>query len=202
MAEKQIAYRTSIKELHELALVEGNEWQPSFLERGNRKISKVNIMGVVVSPEIERQGITIDDGTGSIRAINFNREPKKIVVGQTITVIGRIRTHNGERYISSEIMINSSENMLRLRKLELEKERMTRNETTESIEEEELVDNESCSAAIEIRKLIKEIDTGNGADIEDVSRKSNIAETEGIIRNMLQAGEIFEIRPGKLKVLE
>ncbi|MBI2134051.1 hypothetical protein HYU11_05195, partial [Candidatus Woesearchaeota archaeon] len=65
-----------------------------------------------------------------------------------------------------------------------------------------LVDNESCSAAIEIRKLIKEIDTGNGADIEDVSRKSNIAETEGIIRNMLQAGEIFEIRPGKLKVLE
>ncbi|MBI2134050.1 OB-fold nucleic acid binding domain-containing protein, partial [Candidatus Woesearchaeota archaeon] len=111
MAEKQIAYRTSIKELHELALVEGNEWQPSFLERGNRKISKVNIMGVVVSPEIERQGITIDDGTGSIRAINFNREPKKIVVGQTITVIGRIRTHNGERYISSEIMINSSENM-------------------------------------------------------------------------------------------
>ena len=41
-----------------------------------------------------------------------------------------------------------------------------------------------------------------GIDIDEVIKKSNINGSEAIIINLLKEGDIFEIRPGKLKVLE
>ncbi len=204
--KKQVAYRASIKDLLTGTLNEGDEWQPSFIEHGKNKISKVNLIGVVVSKDDDRQGIMIDDGTASIRVINFGTQDlTQFEPGQVLTVIGRIRTYSGERYISSEIVAKTNEKIMKLRKLELEKESLLAGESEEAIDEEVMIGEDEYSRALEIRNLIREIDaknSGNGADIEEITAKSKVQKTEDVINDLLQAGEIFEIRPGKFKVLE
>ena len=50
--------------------------------------------------------------------------------------------------------------------------------------------------------LIKKLDKSYGANIEDVIEESGIANCEDIIEALLNEGEIFEVKPGHLKVLE
>lgn len=52
-----------------------------------------------------------------------------------------------------------------------------------------------------VREIIKELDSGDGADIDEIVLKSEIDETEKIIDNLLRDGEIYEIRPGRVKLL-
>ena len=53
-----------------------------------------------------------------------------------------------------------------------------------------------------IFEIIKELDAGDGADFEAVVSKANVLNPERTIKTLLEQGEIFELRPGKLKVLE
>ena len=53
-----------------------------------------------------------------------------------------------------------------------------------------------------IYSLIKELDNGDGVSFEDILGKFKGAEAEAIINTLLENGNIFEIRPGRLKVLE
>lgn len=52
-----------------------------------------------------------------------------------------------------------------------------------------------------IVRVINDLDEGRGADFEAVVQKSGIEKAEDIVNNLLLEGEIFEISPGKLKVL-
>jgi len=64
--------------------------------------------------------------------------------------------------------------------------------------EEEPTDN----YAYQLIELIKKLDAGSGADITEVIDQSKISGAEKYITTLLNEGEIFEIRSGKLKVLE
>ena len=58
--------------------------------------------------------------------------------------------------------------------------------------------------------LIKKLDKGDGADLNEIiemsnkelNKESNKENTEKIINSMIKVGELFEIRPGKIKILE
>jgi hypothetical protein len=50
--------------------------------------------------------------------------------------------------------------------------------------------------------IIRNLDSGNGADYQEVIVTSGIKDSERILNTLLEEGEIFEIRPGRLKVLE
>jgi hypothetical protein len=50
--------------------------------------------------------------------------------------------------------------------------------------------------------LIKKLDKGEGSDTEQVIKQSRLKDADKIITTLLYEGEIFEISPGKLKVLE
>ena len=63
--------------------------------------------------------------------------------------------------------------------------------------EEEIVSNSTN----EIFKLIKTLDKGDGVSVEELSSKS-IEGTDKIIDTLLKEGDIFEVKPGRLKVLE
>lgn len=52
-----------------------------------------------------------------------------------------------------------------------------------------------------IKNLIIELDTGNGVLIEDIIECSLFEDTEELIENMLEKGDIFQNTPGKVKVL-
>ncbi|MBI3052186.1 OB-fold nucleic acid binding domain-containing protein [Candidatus Woesearchaeota archaeon] len=196
------ALKASVREL--AALTQSDE--PSV--RG-RSAAKVNVIGVLVS---KTPGVFIvDDGTGSIAVRSFGSEVKPLdsfEVGEIINVIGRLGFFGAEPYISPEIAARSSQKMLALRQLELERDLLLSGPSgAESVIIEEVAGAPAAdlSDAAVIRELIREMDIGNdgkGADIEEISRKSNMGNAEALIRSLIELGEVFEVRPGRLKVLE
>jgi hypothetical protein len=50
--------------------------------------------------------------------------------------------------------------------------------------------------------VIRRLDKGDGADITEVIKESKDENAEKIIKNLIKIGELFEIRPGKIKILE
>ncbi|MBI4981432.1 hypothetical protein HZC30_07830 [Candidatus Woesearchaeota archaeon] len=74
--------------------------------------------------------------------------------------------------------------------------------------EEEIIEEEIQGIQInpllpaqKILHLIKELDTGNGAPVEEIISKSPLNGTEKLLEQMLQKGDIFQNLPGKVKVL-
>ena len=57
----------------------------------------------------------------------------------------------------------------------------------------------TMSAKERIFKLVSELDKGDGADIDDIIRMAKAGNAEDIIQEFILRGEIFEIKPGKLK---
>ena len=51
-------------------------------------------------------------------------------------------------------------------------------------------------------KLIKKLDSGDGVDIEEVIKSSSYNNAEELIQKLMQAGDVFEVKPGRIKVLE
>lgn len=70
----------------------------------------------------------------------------------------------------------------------------------EKMEEREKVSDNKSPAEI-IYSLIKELDLGEGADIDLIIKKSNIADAEKIIDRFIKEGEIYQSKPGKIKIL-
>jgi len=213
--KRQIAYKSRIKDLINGKYVKNEgEWAPNFIEVGNKQISRVNLIGTVVLKPMEEnlnyQSVVLDDGSGkiSVRSFDENSALKNVDVGDVVLLIGRPREFGTEKYIVPEIMKKiENTNWIKLRKLELDlldKKRVIKESKEEApqIEEEVIVGGDNDSVSNKIFSVIKEIDSGDGADTEEVIVRSNIKEAEGIINNLLEKGEIFEITPGKLKVLE
>jgi RPA family protein len=69
----------------------------------------------------------------------------------------------------------------------------------ENIEEQKVSD--SKSPAEIIYYLIKELDLGEGVDIDVIIKRSNIADAEKIIDRFIKEGEIYQSKPGKIKIL-
>jgi RPA family protein len=74
------------------------------------------------------------------------------------------------------------------------------------IKEEDIISDyneiDSLSKSDIIISMIREMDKGEGVFIDDILQKSDCEDTEKIILNLQKEGDIFEIRPGKVKVLE
>ncbi len=176
----------------------------SFLELGDKKIIRVNIIANIVD-KYESEGekrflvFTIDDGTGQIKARAFAEDVEKFnkfVQGQTVVVIGVLRSFNNEIYILPEIIKEKDPRYLLLRKLEVEK---TKNQTTPEIPKEKI-------KALKDRLLekIKEAEEEGGIDTEKLIMNITDATPEIInseIRKLLEEGIIFEPRPGRVRWL-
>ena len=208
---RQIAYKARIKDIIDGRYVKEEGWQPNYIiTTAGKQISRVNIIGIVVlkpnEENVSYQTLVLDDGTGkiSIRSFEENGPLKGIDVGDVILLIGKPREYGQEKYIVPEIAKKiEDKRWIELRKLELKmqgiEEPPSKPAAEEKIEAEEIQDGTPTD---KIFNLIKEIDTGNGAPIEEVIEKARIKEAEKIIRTMLEEGDVFEIKSGKLKVLE
>ena len=82
------------------------------VELGNKKLIRVNIIANVIDKfESESESrfatITLDDGSGQIRARVFGEDVnkfKELIQGDTIVIIGFVRSYNQELYILPEII--------------------------------------------------------------------------------------------------
>lgn len=176
----------------------------SFLELGDKKIIRINIIGNIVEKfENQREGkylfFTIDDGSGQIRLKIFGEDVEKYKnfnQGETVVVIGVLRNWNDETYVNPEIIRAMDQKYLLIRKLEIEKERT---QTASPIGKKEIT-------ALKDRLLdeIKKADSSGGVDVEKMKFGFSDVSPEILkqeIQRLLEEGIVFEPRPGKLRYL-
>ena len=204
--DRQIAYKTRIKDILNSKYIKTDGFNPNYLEINGQEISRVNVIGVIVQKsELENQkNLIIDDGSGKIAARTFenNLLLDKVHIGDVVLVIGRPREFTMEKYLLVETIKKVDSQWAKVRKLELDKgvdqeESNEKDAEIKETEEEKIMDE---SQKNKILKMIKETDKGEGVSVEDIS--SDIDNLDEIIDLLLRVGDIFEIRPGKLKVLE
>ncbi len=176
-----------------------------FLELGDKKIIRVNLIGNIVdkySSEGEKRyaTLTIDDASGQIRLKVFGEDTemfKDMTHGDTILVIGVIRSYNRELYILPELVKKADPRYLLVRKLELDKKAGIKK--SDSNKPEKALDTRD-----EIIELIRAGSEAGGVSTEDLILKIKSAAPEAInseIMKLLEDGMIYEPRPGKVRWL-
>ncbi len=177
----------------------------SFLELGNKKIIRVNVIGNIVE-KFDSEGekkfsvFTLDDGSGQIKMRVFADDVEKfknISQGQTILVIGLLRHFNNEIYINPEIMREQDPKYLLIRKLEIDK--IKSQETKEPIAKEQII-----AVKDKILGAIKSAEDEGGIEVDKIIM--GLKDISPVIINQeiqkfLEEGIIFEPRPGKVRYL-
>jgi RPA family protein len=176
-----------------------------FLELGEKKISRVNVIGNIIDKFIQEgekqyMFITLDDGSGQIKLKAFGEDTLKfqdIEQGQTVAVIGKTRNWNNETYIQPEAISEKDPKYLLIRKLEVEKDRNNSIPAPETKAE-------TFAIKDQILETIKSSEDDGGIDTEQIILKFREASPEVInqeISKLLEEGIIFEPRPGRLRYL-
>ena len=200
---RQTAYKIRIADILDSKYIKKEGFNPNYLQLNSKEISRINVIGVIVQKsELNNyKTLTIDDGTGKISARVFedNTLLDKISIGDIALIIGRPREFSSEKYIIIEIIKKIDPAWAKVRELELEKTARIDNTFSNKGNSIEggIVD---LNSANKILKLVKELDKGDGVSIEELSPK-NIKDMDKTIEMLLKEGDIFEIKPGKLKVL-
>lgn len=192
--KRQIARKISIDDLQKGVYIKQEGWQSNFVQtRSGDKVSRINLVGTVVSQQDAQ--CSIDDGTGriDIRTFDQSQSLPKLTIGQVIMVIGRPREFDSEMYILPEIV----KPIIDKKWIEVRLKELRRNE---KIMVEATPQPKKEVGMQEVCEAIKYLDQGNGASTEDVLQKLNAPQTEEIIKKLLREGELFEIAPGKLKI--
>jgi RPA family protein len=218
--KRQIAFKESIGNLLSGRYIKQDGMLPNYVLLGNEmKISRVNVVGVVVSvgDESGYKSVFMDDGSGklSVRSFEQNVSLDSLNIGDCVLIIGRPREFGNEIYILPEI-VKKIENpkWLELRKLELsnavspkissapEAKQVSKGAVPQAVVEEDFVESASSGINNKICGIIKDIDSGQGADFEEVIKQADDSGAEKIILSLMKNGDVFEVSPGKLKVLE
>ncbi len=176
----------------------------SFLELGDKKIVRVNVIGNIID-KYESGGekkycfFTLDDGSGQIKLKCFGDDVNKfgdVMQGQTVLVVGVLRNFNNETYISPEIIREHDVKYLLLRKLEIEKEK---SKNARPLEKEQII-----AVKDKILEIMKNAEKDGGIEIEKIIMDLREISPEIInqeIKRLLEEGIIFEPRPGKIRWL-
>mgnify|MGYP001577017241 CR=1 FL=1 len=174
------------------------------VELGDKKILRVNLIANVVD-KYKSQGesnfatITLDEGSGQIKARVFGEDTNKflnIVQGDTLVVIGLLRSFNDELYILPEIIKKQDPKYLLVRKLELDKESPKPISSAQKKEIKAFRD--------EIIDTIRLSEEHEGIDKDKIIMKFNNAKPEIIsqeIQKLLEEGIIYEPKPGRVRYL-
>ena len=179
-----------------------------------RPVRRVNLLATVVDKDSSEsqsyKSLLVDDGTAQIRLRFFDTDTplfEKLEIGNFAIIIGKPRHYGSEIYVTPEILKPlKNVKWAEVRKLELAVQRGQTSAYNNSggkvaAVEDELVDVVGKDKQ-QVYKIVKELDTGRGADLSEVALKAGLDNAESIIRDMLKNGDLFEILPGRLKVLE
>ncbi len=170
-----------------------------FLELGDRKIVRVNILANCVDKFIQEgerkyASLTVDDASGQIRLKFFGDDIEKmkdITQGDTLQIIGNIREWNSELYLIPEIIKKVDPRWLLVRKLEIQKSW------------EETPQDKNSPLKDLILQKIKDAESDGGIDIDtiimSIEASPNMINIE--IKKILEEGLIYEPRPGRLRYL-
>ena len=202
---RQIAYKSNINSILQGVFVKKPGWESNYIMTEFGDFSRVNIIAVVVGKD--ENSLTLDDRTGQITARVFNNPEKlsDINIGDLVLVIARPREFNNQMYLALEIIKKINKSWINYRRKELELIQKVRElDTMKATPKPEptIVESQSTVNSKErVMELIKQLDTGSGASVDDIILISKISNAEDIIQDMLLKGEVFEIKPGKMKLM-
>lgn len=200
--KRNVAYKLRIGDLFQgKPVINGDKF--AFLELGDKKIIRVNLIGNIVdryeSPgETKYTFFTLDDGSGQIKIKSFGDDSlkfKEFNQGETIVLIGVLRHWNNETYIQPEIMKSQDPKYLLLRKLEIESERSS----LVPVEKNQIV-----AIRDKILDRIKSSEDDGGVEVDKLIIEIRDASPELInaeIKKLIEDGIVFEPRPGKVRYL-
>lgn len=206
--KRQVARKLWIKDVLAGTYVKEEGFKPNYvLLQDNSRAARVNMLGVVVMASADGLPmLVLDDGTGriSVRAFEPSAMMARVQVGDAVLVIGRPRQFGNEMYVLPEIVRKLPDlGWLEVRKREPSGAPVIATLPAPALgdEPEEVVD-ESFSLTEHVLGAIRSLDAGQGADTDAVIGKIGAHDAEKTIKFLLQNGDIFEVSPGKLKVLE
>lgn len=201
LQRRHIAYKLRIKDILSSKYTKIEGVKSNYLQIKGQEVSRVNVIGVVVQKsDMENySGLVIDDGTGkiSVRTFENNFLLNNADIGDVVLVIGRPREYLEEKYLVVEIVKKIDPLWAKARKMELKDFNMMDEGVVEDKSAEGIFDE---SQKNRILKMIKELDKGEGVSIDDLP--SALGDVDKIVGVLLREGDVFEVRPGKLKVLE
>jgi hypothetical protein len=221
VAKRQTAYHCTCQDILQGTIVKGEGWTPSVLVVEDTARSRVRLSGVVV--EHAPGSIILDDGSGHVALRSFEQPLPAVVIGDPVLVIGRPRSFSEQPYVLVEILRKlPSHSWLRYFATEREAlrpylpsaaavlaERSPAIVTPPALQEivapapVTLLDEPSRKGKSQLLlDLIKSLDAGDGAMVSDVLAKAGFPEAEERLQTLIAEGEIFELRAGKVKVLE
>jgi len=171
-------------------------------------VSRTAITGLLVSWD-GTAGL-IDDGTGNVLLRSAQAVPDLLSapLGSIIFCIGRVRTLGNERYVSIETAhVLHNTYWLTYRKFEtaLFRESATPvqnpppERTTPAVAAQIPIEHEEWRD--QLLKAIHLLDTGDGADVNLILRQTK-QEDDTLIQKLIRDGDVYEIKPGKIKTLE
>lgn len=210
--KREIAYKIRIGELIRgnkiFETVIGKESNPNprllYVELGNKKLSRVNIIANIVDKyesnnEARFASITVDDGSGQIKARVFGEDLLKfnnLIQGDTILIIGLLRSYNQEMYILPEIVRKQDPKYLLVRKLEIDSSG-PKNISLENKKEIRAIRDD-------IIDTIKEAEQYDGIDKDEIILKFKDFKPQTVsqeITKLLEEGIIYEPKPGRVRYL-
>lgn len=172
-----------------------------FLEMGDRKVVRVNILANCVDKFIqegEKQfgSLTIDDASGQLKLKVFGEDIvmfKEIMQGDTLQIVGNMREWNGELYMIPEVVKKVDSRWLLVRKLEIQNAR----------KDLPVAENGDSDLKKEVMAKIKGAEVDGGVDVDviimDIEASPDAINAE--IKTLLEGGSIYEPRPGRLRYL-
>ncbi|HME86961.1 MAG TPA: hypothetical protein VKE88_00955 [Candidatus Nanoarchaeia archaeon] len=196
---RQTAYTVTIKDLLKGTFFKEEGWSPNYVKISDKHVSRINIIGTIISEKKENtvQHITIDDGTDRINLRNFEKS-YAVSVGDIMLVVGRVRQYGPELYITPEIMkpVDARWSAVWKKRAvkgeDVEEEEVAEEEVKEVVEEKQTQRND-------VLDKIRAFDDGSGVSYDELIRNGV---DEKKIQHLLLQGEVFEIKPGRIKVLE
>ncbi len=205
---RQTAIPVTLGELAAGTWTQGEGMEPSGVRCVRGFVSRASVIGVIVSKD--EGGYRLDDGTSTMSVRSFDAPAPMLAraIGDVVQVIGRPRDYNGERYLVLEIckqLRSTAWAQYRRKELALFAGIAPAPQST-ILQDGEVVVEVPASAGKNpyetVLDLVRELDTGGGADVDEALARYGKPDGEEVVRSLLEDGEIFELRPGKVKVLE
>ena len=170
------------------------------IDLGAKQVVRANVIANIVDKytqegETKFGSLTLDDASGQIKVKTFGDDIdlfSPFNQGDTVLVIGLIRSWNNEVYLTPDIIKKKEPSYLLLRKLEVE------NEMPKNLEKPQL-----SAMKDRILEMVKTSEKEGGIEIEkiilELKEHPNLINQE--IKRLLEEGIAYEPRPGKLRWL-
>lgn len=217
--KRDIARICSIHTIQSGTYVLEEGWNPNYVLKDDVRYARVNIMAIIVEKHND-YSFTMDDGTGHIRVIDFSQQAHvaDLHVGDPVLVIGKPRRQSEEQdvFIAAEIIaskqLQEQPQWLIQRKEWLSQQPDVVEKTTENKEQpQEKKEDDDNTTPVEqtqqsvtgddIIDFVRKKDTGDGCLLQDVIDYYG-EDAEHVVHTLITMGEVYELTPGKIKVLE